>query len=74
MRVKMINRRKDLGYSQQELANKLGVTRSAVSGWEIGRNEPDLQTIIKLKEILRVKEDAFFLDDKVTKRDNTIPA
>lgn len=70
MRVKMINRRKDLGYSQQDIADKLNVTRSAVSGWELGRNEPDLQTIIKLKEILRVKDDAFFLTEYVTNCDN----
>jgi len=66
----MIDRRKELGYSQQDIADLLNVTRSAISGWEIGRNEPDLSTIIKLKTIYKVKDDSFFLEDNVTNRDN----
>lgn len=37
--------RKREGISQQELANKLGLTRSAIGMYETGRREPDLETL-----------------------------
>lgn len=37
--------RKRNGYSQQELAEKLGMTRSAIGMYETGRREPDLETL-----------------------------
>jgi transcriptional regulator with XRE-family HTH domain len=66
MRIKMIERRKELGMTQEELANKLGIGRTAVSAWEIGRNEPPLEFLIKLKKIFGVSEDEFFLDTNDT--------
>jgi len=33
--------RKERGYSQKELGDRLGVGQTTVSAWEIGRNEPD---------------------------------
>lgn len=68
MRVHMINRRKELGLTQQNVADMLGITRTAVSAWEIGRNEPSLPDIIKLKEILKVNDDNIFLDISETQR------
>jgi len=43
--------RKRLKMSQQEVANMLGVPRSNYSGWEIGRNEPDIKRIILLSKV-----------------------
>ncbi len=37
--------REDAGFTQQQLANKLGTTQSAVSRWEKGRDEPRLATL-----------------------------
>jgi transcriptional regulator with XRE-family HTH domain len=48
------------------VADKLGVTRTAVSAWEVGRNSPDIVEIIKLKKILEITEDEFFLDTNDT--------
>lgn len=62
MRINMVNQRKKLNLTQQDIADKLNVTRSAVSAWEVGRNEPPLELIIKLKKILKVKKDDIFLD------------
>lgn len=50
-------RRKELNLSQEDLANKIGVSRSAVSNWEIERNYPDLQLIVSLSEVLGVSLD-----------------
>ncbi|MDE6585584.1 MAG: helix-turn-helix domain-containing protein [Clostridia bacterium] len=45
------------GLSQSELAEKLFVTRQCVSKWEQGTNQPDLETLQKLSEILNVSVD-----------------
>ena len=37
--------RKAAGLTQQQLADRLHVTRQSVSSWELGRTEPDLQTL-----------------------------
>ena len=34
-------RRKELGLTQQEVADQLGIEQSTLSGWEIGRREPE---------------------------------
>ena len=44
--------RKKAGLSQLELADKLGVSRSAVSSWEVNRNEPNIEDITKMASIL----------------------
>lgn len=48
-RIKIL--RKDKNMLQSELAKRLGVTRSAVSAWEIGRTEPNLEIIEKMSVI-----------------------
>lgn len=40
------------GLTQEELAEKLFVTRQAVSNWETGKNQPDLDTLKALAEVL----------------------
>ena len=43
--------RKAAGLTQQQLADRLHVTRQSVSSWELGRTEPDLQTLTELAEV-----------------------
>ena len=43
--------RKAAGLTQQQLADRLHVTRQSVSSWELGRTEPDLQTLAELAEV-----------------------
>lgn len=42
------------GMSQQELADRLYVTRQAVSRWENGNTVPDTETLIKISEIFDI--------------------
>lgn len=46
--------RKAKGLSQEQLAEQLNVTRQAVSNWECGKTQPDIQTLQKLSEVLEV--------------------
>ena len=42
------------GMTQQELADRLHVTRQAVSSWETGKNHPDLEMLERIAQILEV--------------------
>lgn len=48
------NLRKEKGLTQDQLAEALHVTRQAVSNWENGKTEPDLETISMLAEFFEV--------------------
>ena len=45
------------GYTQMKLASKLGISRSAVSMWEIGESEPDSAVLCKIAELFDVSTD-----------------
>ncbi len=50
--------RKSLGLTQEQLAEKLGITLGAVSKWERGSSEPDLSYIMDLADCFHVSVDA----------------
>ena len=54
---KIAGERKKQGWSQEELAEQLGVSRQAVSKWESGQSIPDLTKILKLSEVFGVTTD-----------------
>ncbi len=60
---KIINERKKNGWSQEELADMLGVSRQSVSKWEGAQAVPDLQKILKLAEIFGVSTDYLLKDE-----------
>ena len=54
---KITEERKKNGWSQEELANQLGVSRQAVSKWESAGAVPDLQRILQMSELFGVSTD-----------------
>ena len=60
---KIIKLRKQNGWSQEELANQLGVSRQSVSKWEGTQSVPDLNKILKLGEIFHVSTDYLLKDE-----------
>ena len=46
--------REERGMTQDELAEKLNVTRQAVSNWETGKTQPDIETLTRMAEIFDV--------------------
>ena len=49
--------RKKVGWSQEELAYQMGVSRQSVSKWESGTSIPDLERILKLSQVFGVSTD-----------------
>ena len=54
---KISEERKKNGWSQEELAEKLSVSRQSVSKWESGQSVPDLNRILEMARIFGVTTD-----------------
>jgi len=63
---KIAKLRKQLGWSQEELAEKLDVSRQSVSKWESANSIPDLNRIIMLADIFDVSTDFLLKDENET--------
>ena len=63
------NLRKEKNMTQQELADKLGVTDRAVSHWENGRRLPDYSLVKELCEILSISINELFSGEKISNDD-----
>ena len=61
---KIIKQRKKNGWSQEELADKMNVSRQAVSKWESAQTIPDLDKIMQLGELFGVTTD-YLLKDSI---------
>ncbi|HPX70674.1 MAG TPA: helix-turn-helix transcriptional regulator [Bacillota bacterium] len=62
---KIIELRKKNGWSQEELAEKLGVSRQSISKWEGAQSLPDMNRIIKMSELFGVSTDILLRDELV---------
>ncbi len=60
---KLISLRKKAGWSQEELADQMGVTRQSVSKWEGAQSVPDLEKIIRLSQLFGVSTDYLLKDE-----------
>ena len=60
---KLIDLRKKSGWSQEELAEKLNVSRQAVSKWESAQSVPDMGRIVQLSELFSVSTDYLLKDN-----------
>lgn len=63
---KIIKHRKLNGWSQEELAERTGVSRQAVSKWESAQSVPDLDKILKLSSLFGVTTDYLLKDSLET--------
>lgn len=60
---KIVKLRKRNGWSQEELANKIDVSRQAVSKWESASAIPSLEKILQLSELFGVTSDYLLKDE-----------
>lgn len=54
---KLMNLRKSRGWSQEELGDKLGVTRQTVSKWELGATTPEMEKLAAMSELFGISVD-----------------
>ena len=60
---KLILLRKKAGWSQEELADQMNVTRQSVSKWEGAQSVPDLEKMLRLSELFGVSTDYLRIDE-----------
>ena len=70
---KIISERKKCKLSQEDLAEKLGITRQTISNWELNETSPDLKQASKLCDIFNISLDELTGKENVilTKLDKT---
>ncbi len=68
---KIVELRKTNGWSQEELAEKLNVSRQAISRWEGAAAQPDATNILQLSKLFGVTTD-YLLNDEY-ESDNDLP-
>ena len=61
---KLKNARQQAGYSQQQLAEKLSVSRSAVAKWETDKGMPDIENLKAISALLNVSLDYLLGSDE----------
>lgn len=66
---KIIKLRKANGWSQEYLAEKLNVSRQAISRWENGTALPDAQNVLQISKLFNVTTDYLLNDDYESDRD-----
>ena len=71
---KLYELRRASGMSQEELAEKLGVSRQAVSKWESGATQPELPKLIELSKIYQVSVDALLSLEHAKEPQDSSPA
>lgn len=60
---RLVALRREHGYSQEELATRLGVSRQAVSKWERAESSPDTDNLIALARLYGISLDAMLLSE-----------
>ena len=60
--------RKKKGLSQEELANRLNVTRQTISKWEVGDSTPDMEKLVAISDLFGISLDELVVG-KETKED-----
>lgn len=55
-------------YTQENIANKIGVSKQSVSKWESGKTYPDIDNLIILSDIYNVTIDELIREDNILKK------
>ena len=59
---KLYSLRKQKGLSQEELANRLNVSRQTISKWEVGDFTPDLESLVAISSLFEISLDELVMD------------
>lgn len=61
-------KRKNLNLTQEEVAEKLFVSRQTISNWENGKTLPDIESLISISELYEISLDELIKGDKKMQR------
>ena len=61
---KLYELRKQKGFSQEELANRLNVSRQTISKWEVGESTPDMEKLVAISDLFEVSLDELVKGDE----------
>lgn len=67
---KIMNLRKSKGWSQDEFAEKIGVTRQTVSKWELDKTVPDMNKLIDISKLFEISLDELTNNIETSKSEN----
>lgn len=65
---KLKKAREQIGYSQQDVADKLNISRQSISRWENGWTYPDIENLIVLSNLYNVSLDELLKEDEQNNR------
>ena len=65
--------RRKSGLSQEQLAEKIGVSRQAISKWESGTSTPELEKLLALSECFHITLDELVRAETGNQRENEVP-
>ena len=65
--------RRKSGLSQEQLAEKIGVSRQAISKWESGTSTPELEKLLALSECFHITLDELVKEETVNQSTNEMP-
>ncbi len=68
---KLYNLRKQKGLSQEELANRLNVSRQTISKWEVGDSTPDMEKLIAISDMFEISLDELVMNKVLTHIEKT---
>ena len=68
---KLYELRKQKGFSQEELANRLNVSRQTISKWEVGESTPDMENLVAISELFEISLDELVLNKVPEKADTS---
>ena len=71
--LNLMELRKKNGWSQEELAEKMEVSRQSISKWESAQSVPDMGRIVRLSDLFGVSTDYLLKDDIETEELISLP-
>ena len=69
---KLYELRKQKGFSQEELANRLNVSRQTISKWEVGESTPDMEKLVAISDLFKVSLDELVMDKEPQKAEPSV--
>jgi putative transcriptional regulator len=72
IRLNLINKRKELGKTQKELAESIGIARSFYTNIERGVKDPSLEIAVKIAKELKTTIDYIFFNNDVPNGNNDL--